>query len=183
MSPTTRDRFNPYYRLRNKFYLGYPNQWPFMHVLSWFWNIPSVMYHVRAFLKHLPKYISAILIICDDVTVSYVSDTRCVLTRNIMEGEILLTTNDHLAVKKRITNTYSIFPNTIMLRSHEGQNIWQCTGDEKDVFWWRWVPMLNVWSHEKNSHAMYCRTFGEPSEKYHRCIAEYSAMHRGIVGN
>ena len=27
------------------------------------------MYHVRAFLKHLPKNISAILTICDDVRI------------------------------------------------------------------------------------------------------------------
>ena len=36
-----------------------------MHPLSWFWNIRSVIYHVGAFLKHL----SAILIICDDVSI------------------------------------------------------------------------------------------------------------------
>ena len=35
-----------------------------------------------------------------------------------------------------------------------------------------------------------CRTcgptrklFGEPSGKHHRCIADYSAMHRGIFGD
>ena len=39
-----------------------------MHPLSRFLNIPSVMYHVRAFLKHLPKNISAI---CDDVSTGY----------------------------------------------------------------------------------------------------------------
>ena len=37
----------------------------------------------------------------------------------------------------------------IMLQSHEGQNVWRCTGDEKDVFWWRSVPMSNVSSYEK----------------------------------
>ena len=34
----------------------------------------------------------------------------------------------------------------------------------------------------ENSHAMYWQTFGEPSGKHYRCIAEYSAMHRGIFG-
>ena len=32
----------------------------------------------------------------------------------------------------------------------------------------------------ENSHAMSWRTFGEPSGEHHRCIAEYSAKHRGI---
>ena len=33
---------------------------------------------------------------------------------------------------------------TLMTRSHEGQYIWRFTGDAKDVFWWRRVPMSNV---------------------------------------
>ena len=44
------------------------------------------------FVKQLPKNISAILTICDDVSsLCYVSDTCCVPTRNIVEEEILLT--------------------------------------------------------------------------------------------
>ena len=35
--------------------------------------------------------ILAIFTICGDVSILYVSDTLCVLTRNIVEGEILLT--------------------------------------------------------------------------------------------
>ena len=35
----------------------------------------------------------------------------------------------------------------------------------------------------ENSHAMSWRTFGKPSGKHHRCIADYSAMHRGIFGD
>ena len=64
---------------------------------------------------------------------------------------------------------------------NEGQNVWRCrpAGDEKDVFWWRWVPMSNVWSHEKT----HTRCIDEPSGKYHRCIAEYSAMHRLTVND
>ena len=30
----------------------------------------------------------------------------------------------------------------------------------------------------ENSHAMSWRTFGDPSGRHHRCIADYSAMHR-----
>ena len=71
--------------------------WPFMKPLGLFWNIRSVIYRVRAFLKHLPKNISANLIICA-MWVSNVSDTSCVLTRNVdyvvAEGEILLTKAD-----------------------------------------------------------------------------------------
>ena len=63
-----------------------------MKPLSLFWNIRKVIYRVGAFLKHLLKNISAILAICDDVSsLSYVSDTCCVLARNVVEGEILLT--------------------------------------------------------------------------------------------
>ena len=40
-----------------------------MHPLSWFWNIPSVIYQVKAFLKHLPKNILAIFTISDDVSI------------------------------------------------------------------------------------------------------------------
>ena len=40
-----------------------------MKPLSLFWNIRSVIYRVRAFLKHPPKNISAILTICDDVII------------------------------------------------------------------------------------------------------------------
>ena len=40
-----------------------------MNPLSWFWNIPSVIYQVRAFLKHLLKDIPAILTISDDVSI------------------------------------------------------------------------------------------------------------------
>ena len=43
--------------------------WPFMKPLSLFWNIHSVIYCVRAFLKHLLKNISAISTICDDVSI------------------------------------------------------------------------------------------------------------------
>ena len=43
--------------------------WPFMKPLSLFWNIRSGIYRVRAFLKHLPKNNSAILTICDDVSI------------------------------------------------------------------------------------------------------------------
>ena len=43
--------------------------WPFMKPLSWFWNIRPVIYRVRAFLKNLPKKNSAILTICDDVSI------------------------------------------------------------------------------------------------------------------
>ena len=67
----------------------------------------------------------------------------------------------------------------LMLRSHEGQNVWRCTGDENYVLWWRWVPMSNVWSHRKTP----TRCIDEPSGKHHRCIAEYSARHRGIFGD
>ena len=67
---------------------------------------------------------------------------------------------------------------SLMLRSHLGQNFWRCTGDKNYVFWLRWVPMSNVWSHEKT----HTRCLGEPSGKHHRCIADYSAMHRGLIG-
>ena len=40
-----------------------------MKPLSLFLNIRSVIYRVRAFLKHLPKNNSAILTICDDVSI------------------------------------------------------------------------------------------------------------------
>ena len=43
--------------------------WPFMKPLSLFWNIRSVIYRVRAFLKHLPKNNAAILTISDDVSI------------------------------------------------------------------------------------------------------------------
>ena len=49
----------------------------FVKPLSWFWNILPVIYLVRALLKHLPKNISAILSICDEVSILpvYVSDS------------------------------------------------------------------------------------------------------------
>ena len=40
-----------------------------MKPLRLFWNIRSVIYRVRAFVKHLPKNISSILTICDDVSI------------------------------------------------------------------------------------------------------------------
>ena len=43
--------------------------WSFTKPLSLIWNIHSVIYRVRAFSKHLPKNISAILTICDDVSI------------------------------------------------------------------------------------------------------------------
>ena len=67
----------------------------------------------------------------------------------------------------------------VMLRSHEGQHVWRCTGEEKNVFWWRWVPMSSVWSHETT----HTPCINETSGKHYRCIAEYSAMHRGIFSN
>ena len=36
---------------------------------SFHFHFPSVIYQVRAFLKQLPKNISAILTICDDVSI------------------------------------------------------------------------------------------------------------------
>ena len=45
--------------------------------------IISAIYHVRAFSKHLSKNISSILTTGDDGIGIYVSDTFCVLTRNI----------------------------------------------------------------------------------------------------
>ena len=64
------------------------------------------MYHVRAFLKHLQKNISPI---CEQVTmsVSYISDTCCVPTRNIVEGEIVLTSGDLLTLL--LTNVTSVW--------------------------------------------------------------------------
>ena len=48
-----------------------------MKPLSLFWNIRSIIYHVRAFLKQLPKNIPAILTICDVdvdvVTLTYIT--------------------------------------------------------------------------------------------------------------
>ena len=53
------------------------------------------------------------------------------------------------------------------------------SGDAKDVFYWRWVLMSNVWSHEKTN----TRFISEPAGNYHRRIAEYTAMHRGRFGD
>ena len=47
----------------------HPTYWPFIKPLSLFWNIRSVIYRVRAFLKHLPKNNSAILTNCDYVSI------------------------------------------------------------------------------------------------------------------
>ena len=62
-----------------------------MNLLSWFWNILSVIYQMKAFLKHLPKTISAISTISDDVSISRF---RYMLFSNPerSEGEILVTT-------------------------------------------------------------------------------------------
>ena len=77
----------------------------------------------------------------------------------------------------------------VMLRSHEGQNVWRCTADENYVFWWRWVPMSNVWSHEKT----HTRCLYEPSGNLRgsitdaspiirRYIGEYSGINRRYIG-
>ena len=72
----------------------------------WAVTVGYGMYDVRAFLKHLQKNISPILAICDQVTmwVSYVSDTCCALTRNIVEGEIVLTSVDLLTLLTQSLN-------------------------------------------------------------------------------
>ena len=69
-----------------------------------------------------------------------------------------------------------------MLRSNEGQNVWRCTGDENYVFCWRWVPMSNVWSHEKT----HTRCLDEPSENLRGSITDAfgdaSGNIRGLIG-
>ena len=47
---------------------------------------------MRELLKHYPKNISVISIICDDVSI-YFSDISCLLSRSIVEDKIHLTTN------------------------------------------------------------------------------------------
>ena len=79
--------------------------------------------------------------------------------------------------------TEPISPNSVMPGSHEGQNVGRCTSDEKDVFWWRWVPMSNVWSHEK-THTRFIdepsaniwRSITDASPDIRRCIGEYSGI-------
>ena len=59
------------------------------------------------------------------------------------------------------------------------------SGDEKDVFWWRWVPMPNVWSHEKTHTRCIDKlreTFGEASPMHRRIFGDASGNIRGLIG-
>ena len=78
---------------------------------------------------------------------------------------------------------------SVMLRSHEGQNVWRWTGDENYVFWWRWVPIANVWSHEKTHSRCIDKPLGnlrgsitDAAPNIRRCIGEYPGINRCYIG-
>ena len=63
-----------------------------------------------------------------------------------------------------------------MLRSHESQIVWRCTG----VLVAMGADVERVVPREK-SYAMYCRTFGEPSPVRRRIFSDASENIRGRI--
>ena len=61
------------------------------------------------------------------------------------------------------------------------QNIWRCTGDDKDVLCVRWVPMSNVWAHEKT--LTQCTDVLRNILRSITDASLYSAMHRERLGD